>query len=811
MMLERPQMLILLVPLILITIYFLVKGAKKSILISRMIVIALLIIALASPYTIGSQLSKNDTPDITIIEDETGSMELFEKGIGTELYNTLALKTPTNIIRITGDSTPLGDSISQNARGNNQIIIVSDGNSNRGQDLDEALSFAKETGTSVYSVSPTPIKNDLSLYIDGDKTIVQGNEYEFNIVIKQAINLSSKYKIIMKIDDQVVRDRTFEQNTPILTTPVTHTFSNLGAHTITASLEAGDDSNAANNVFTKTVYVVPKPEIQILTHDTHSPLTNILFNLYKPTVTSQLTNLDNKKAVVIDNMEINDLSQQDIQNLVNYTSSGKGVYIIGGENSYNFGSYLNSPLENLLPVHSQSSEWKGGRNVVLVMDVSSSTLNHGTLPEILANAVSIIRNENLKGSNVGVIAFGTKALDISGGLIYTGLSFNVDRLERDIIGIKPDESSTTSLDQGLQIAQNWLQNSNGEIDVIIISDGGIEQRYKETLDTASSIKELGAKMYYIHVKSPAPSQYDKAGNAYAQELMNTVNGTYFPLNTGERANIIFDKIDLPQENETPLNTTFDLIKYNPNHFITSNINLSGNITGYNDVSPKPGAERLVITSSGKPVLTVWRYGLGRVASLSTDNGNQWSSQLYSNNNSKITSSVLNWLIEDPRMEKGAILEANDTWYGTPAELRLTMYDTGTPSIKLDENKDIDLSLIGQNTYEATVDMGNPGIHSISGYPIAVNYPLEYKDVGINPQFENMIENNGGKVYTLQEAKNSVLQDATITAQNKLNREKVDKKIYFILTALLIFLTEIIIRRLKEIKKMKEQKRIFENM
>ena len=104
MMLERPQMLILLVPLILITIYFLVKGAKKSILISRMIVIALLIIALASPYTIGSQLSKNDTPDITIIEDETGSMELFEKGIGTELYNTLALKTPTNIIRITGDN-----------------------------------------------------------------------------------------------------------------------------------------------------------------------------------------------------------------------------------------------------------------------------------------------------------------------------------------------------------------------------------------------------------------------------------------------------------------------------------------------------------------------------------------------------------------------------------------------------------------------------------------------------------------------------------------------------------------------------------
>lgn len=810
MMLQNPQILILLIPLIIGSVYLVIKGAKKNIVLSRMFVITLLIIALASPYTIGSKLNKNDTPDITIISDETGSMELFEKGTATELYNTLATKTLTNIVRMTGDSTPLGDTIMQYARGNNQLILISDGNNNKGEKLDKALNFAKETGTTVYAVKPLPVKNDFSLYIDGEKTVVQGNEYEFNIVVHQAINTSTNYKITMKIDDQLVRDRNFEQNSLVMSTPITHTFTTLGAHTITAAID-NVDGNEKNNVFTKTVYVVPKPEIELVTANSKSPVANILFNLYKTTPNAQIKDLDNKKAVVMDNIKMSDLSQTDIESLTHYINAGKGVYIIGGDSAYNYGGYLNSSLEHLLPVYSQPSQWKGGRNVVLVLDVSSSTLHHGSLSEILANGVAVLRNEGLRGANVGIIAFGTKALDVSGGLVYTGLPFNLERLEKDITNLASDESSTTSLDQGLQIAHQWLQNSKGEMDVIIISDGGIEQRYKETSNVANALSNSKVKLYYVHIKSPAPSQFDKSGNVYAKKLMETVNGTYFPLNTTERVNIVFDKINLPPENETPTDTTFNLLKYNPNHFITTNINLSGNITGYNEVTPKPGAEKLIVTSTGKPILTTWRYGLGRVAALSTDNGNTWAGSLYSGNNSKLTAAVLNWLIEDPRVEKGAVLEAEDTWYGTPAELKLTMYDPGTPTIKLDNSKNIDLSLIGKNTYEASVDVGTVGIHSVSGYPIAVNYPLEYKDVGINPQLETVIKANGGNIYTLQEAKNSVLDDATEKSQNKLNKEIVNQKIYFILAALIIFLAEVIIRRLLEIKEMKEQQKRFENM
>ena len=809
--LEHPAMLWLMLPVLAAGIYLIRKGAKKGLIISRMIVLALLVVALASPYNVVSKVSNTENPDIVLISDETSSMELFETETTTTLYESLSANTPTNIVKLTGDSTSLGDAIVQYARGDNQIVIISDGNSNKGQDLEEALNFAKDTGTTVYSVTPELKTNDVSLYISGDKKVVLDNEYQFDLIVQQAGNSSINCQVEMFVDDKPKMSNypvTLDDNSK--TIPVTHTFESLGAHTITASITvSGEDSHPINNVFYKTVYVVPKPKIQLVTDDTSSPMANVLLNLYDTSLGTELTDLDNKKAVVLDNRNINSLSDSDIQNLEDYVSSGNGLYVVGGDSSYNYGNYLNSSLEGILPVYSKASEWKGGRNVVLVLDVSMSTSAHGTQGVILGNGIAVLRNEYLRDANVGVIAFGTEGLDVSGGLVYMGLPSNVNMLEEKIKTLTPASTSETSLDQGLVIAQEWLSDGEGELDVVIVSDGGIEQRYEEALQVATALNGAGVKLYYVHIKSKAPSQYDKFGNAFAKQLMDEVGGLYFPMQAGERVNLVFDELEQPETNESIDYSAFPLVKYNPTHFITKNVNISANITGYNDVTPKPGADRLLLTSTGQPVLTVWRYGLGRVAALSTDNGNgnanMWSTQMYSGNNSKLTSSTMNWLIGDPQIEEGAVLEADDTWFGTPAQLKLTMYDEGVPTIKLDDSENIDLSLTGKNTYEATTDIGQVGVHYISGYPIAVNYALEYRDVGINPDLATMILSNGGKTYTKREAQALLLQDARENSQ-KLIKETVSQKMYFILAALILFLLEVAIRRLREIKEMKAQEK-----
>jgi len=804
--LENPQMLWMIVPLLITGFYLIKKGAKTGLVESRLIIAVLLIIALSSPYTLVSKTTADETPDIVVISDETASMALFNEGVASRIYEALTAKTPTTLVKVSGDKTSIGDAVVQYSRGDNQIVLVTDGNNNYGKDLEDALKFAKETGTTVYAVQPELETNDLSVEITGDKTVVIDNENEFKVVVSQATEEKISYRLEVYADDTLLRSGTFTQSTRKRTILIPYTFKSLGAHTLSATLTpSGVDKDHINNKFYKSVYAVPKPKIRLVGDDTTSPFAEILFDLYDVSTTDGLSGIDDKKVVVLDNKHINSLSPNDIRTLKEYVTDGHGLVVVGGDRAYDYGDYLDSSFEELMPVLSKPTEWRGGRNVVLVLDVSQSTAAHGTQGDILGNAIHILRNENLKDAYGGVIAFGSEGVDVSGGLVYLGVPSHIDTLEDDISGLTPGATSVTSLDQGLLIAQEWLENEVGELDVIIISDGGIEKSYDDSLNTAAQLHEDSVNLYYVHIKSSAPSQYDPHGVAYAEKLMDEVDGTYFPIESGERANLVFEELEKPPEDEAALLYAFPLIEYNPNHFITRNIEISGNITGFNDVTPKAGADRIIITITGKPVLTTWRYGLGRVASLTTDNGegsgNRWSSQMYSGNNSKLTSSMVNWAIGNPREEEGAVLEGLDTWFGTPVTLTLTMYDEGVvPALTLNDEP-IELSVTGKNTYETTIDPKRIGLHDVSGYPVAVNYALEYLDVGLNEDLPALIKAGGGKTYTEQEARALLLEDARKNSQ-RVVKEPVSWKMYFILAALVLFLLEIIIRRIREIQEVR---------
>jgi len=806
---ESPEMLWLIVPVIIGGIYLFRKSTKKSLIISRMIVVILLVIAFASPYTLDARVSSSENPDIVLISDETASMELFNGETSTNLYEALTAMTPTTLVRLTGEETALGDAIMQYARGDNQIVLVTDGNNNQGAEIEEALEFADDVGTTVYYVEPDLETNDLSAQIVGDKTVIVGNDNQFNILVTQADEETISFSYELYRDDELIRsgDSEINEDERTKTIPVPQiSFSELGEHTLRLVITPSSDSDPINNEFYKSIYAIPKPPIQAVGLETDSPLAYNLFKLYDVDTSDDFSDLDGTKAIVLDNVHANSLSAGDVEDLKEYLREGRGIVVVGGERSYNFGNYLDSDIEQILPVISEPTDYSGGRNVVLVLDVSQSTAAHGTLGDILGNAVYIIENENLRDAYLGVIAFGSEGLDVSNGLVYLGSASNVESLRNSVETLSPTTTSETSLNEGLLIAEEWLQNEVGELDIIIISDGGIEQSYDESLEIANNIQGNGVNMYYVHIQSSAPSQYDNTGTPYAEKLMNEIGGVYFHVAQGERANIVFDDLQEPTDtdNETQI-SSYPLIELNTKHFITRDVDLEGNITGFNDVTPKAGADRLVITSTGKPVLTTWRYSLGRVAALTTDNGEggetRWATQLYSGNNSKLISSTMSWAVGNPREETGAVVEAPDGWFGTPVEIELTMYDEGIPILKLD-GEDVPISLTGDNVYEASVEPGTIGMHDLSGYPIAINYGLEYRDVGLNEDLPVLIKQYGGQIYEDgQDARANLLVDARENSQT-LVRESISQKIWFLLAALVIFLGEVILRRIREIQEMK---------
>jgi uncharacterized membrane protein len=812
--LESPEMLLLAIPII-IAGFYLLRKTKTKLVEWRVLVSLILVLALASPYTTVTQTTSEEDPSLVLIQDQTASMGIFPEGTGADLYESLTAKTPTALVQLTGEKTTLGDAVTQYSGLGNQIVLVSDGNSNSGKDLTEALEFAKDTNTTVYLVQPEVETNDLSVEILGDKKVVVDNQNEFEIVVRQASEKSVSYFLEVFVDGQISQSRQFTQDGRNNTIPINQEFTTLGAHNISVKISdiSGGDLKEINNEFFKSLYVIPKPKVTLVTNETGSPLAKVLSNLYEVSVANGYPGADNitdSKLLVLDDQFITSFSEAQIKEIKNYVSNGGGLIVVGGDRAYNYGEYLNSSLEEVLPVISKPSEFKGGRNLVLILDVSPSTVAHKTQGDILSNGVKILENDNLKDANVAVIAFGNAAYDVSGGFLYLGLPQNLAILKEKVSKLTPTNETETSLDQGLGIAKQMLEGEDGELDAIVISDGGIEESYDQSVQVAKELKDMGVNLYFIHIRSSAPSQADKSRNYYAEMLMKELGleSNYQHIDMGKRANIVFEETDEsteePEEEEIEDTGKYPLLEYSPDHFITKGVNLTNaSITGYNQVTPKAGAERLVITVTGQPVLTTWRFGLGRVAAFTTDNGEGggtlWASSLYDVSNSKLISGTANWAIANPEAEEGAVVDAPDTWLGTPSDLTLIMYDEGIPKLKLN-GAQLDLALTGRNTYETSVNPVNIGIHDISGYPLAVNYALEYLEVGNNKDIEPLIVATGGKIYTEKEARASLLKDARQNSQKEAN-EPVSLKMYVLIAALVIYLAEVIARRIKEMRRL----------
>ncbi|MDK2937897.1 MAG: hypothetical protein PWQ51_61 [Methanolobus sp.] len=830
---ENPGIFWLILPVLIAGLYLLKKGTKKGLIISRIIVAILLITALASPFILVASVTSDDNPNIVIISDETDSMEIFSNESATELYEALTAKTPTSLVRLTGDSTALGDAIVQYSTGDNQIVLVSDGNSNTGEDVETALQFAQEMGTTVYYVQPEVEYNDISVEIEGDKTVVRNNENQFNIIVTQALEQEIRYTYELYSDDTLISSRTITQTERTKTIPITQvTFRTLGAHTLRAEIiPSSFDYDPINNEFYKAIYAIPKPKIRTIGLDVNSPLADILLNLYDVSRTGELANIDSRKAIVVDNTHANTFSESEVEELKSFLNDGKGIVVVGGDSSYNFGDYLNSSFEEILPIRSEPTDWTGGRSIVLVLDLSGSfgggeniavndsksSLNTRRIDEVLSMANSIVNNEDLRDSDLSVVAFTDTVNEISDGFVTLSNENDREELVDTISTLEAQLTDKSHLEEALSFAEDELNQKGGQSLVIIISDGGLgydPEIYSDSVEISSRMHDNGVDFIFVHVYSTQKYQKDSNGDYYAELFISAIGqdtGYYHTEEDTYTVDIDFGTADEdePDFEEETDSGDFPLIELNSKHFITKNIDIEGSVTGYNDVTPKAGADRLIITSTGKPILTTWRYGLGRVAAITTDNGlggdNMWSTELYSGNNSKLISSTVNWAIGNPVEESGAVVDAPDTWYGTPVTIELTMYDEGIPTLKLD-GESLDLSLTGTNVYEAVIEPEPIGMHYLSGYPVAVNYALEYRNMGLNEGMPALITANGGSIYTsVTEARSGIFDEAQENSE-KLVKESVSQKYYFLIAALILFLGEVIIRRMKEIKEMKQQEK-----
>jgi hypothetical protein len=562
---EHPLILILLIPAILAGVYFFKKsvGKKQKVLISSRAVIAIiLIIALANPIAFMSVTRTDMNPNLVIISDETESMRFFAPGAGQELYQFFSDRFHVQFDVLAGNTTALGEKIAQHADGRNQILMVTDGNSNLGLSLEEAIDIAIMTNTTVSAVVPALIRNDLSVELTGDKTIIYGNVHEFGFTVRQAAETQRvTYNVVIRQNGQVIHNETLtmEEGERERTALFQTRFMRLGAHVLEATLTSTADTDPINNVFTKSIYAIERPNVILVSSERNAPLAQVLGSLYNVTVVESLSvfgpnlgrALSTTKVVVMDNVLIDNITESDVAHLSEFVSEGGGLFVVGGRTSFDLPvghSYLGSSFERLLPVISIPSDWEGMQDVFIFIDVSDSTsaydsLNQGPIfANMKATAVNIIENEFFRDANITYFTIGDQDREWGGEFFFMGNPRERAALIHEIENLRGWDRQT-NLIHTFNKALPVMEERAGQPLIIIISDGMWVSRgvtYSQLLRTFNQAYQFNATIVTINIynhrtTSLRENQFrDASGNIFAQTLMRDYrgHGIYIESNQG---------------------------------------------------------------------------------------------------------------------------------------------------------------------------------------------------------------------------------------------------------------------------------------
>ncbi|MCH8003938.1 MAG: VWA domain-containing protein [Nanoarchaeota archaeon] len=737
----------------------------------RSIIFALLLIAIASPFLLETKTVKGN-PRITILVDNSTSLNMFEAGLERELANKLKGKIPAAVRTITvGDKSAIGNGILNNIERDENVLVITDGNNNDGKLLGDVMLLAASLNATVSTLDMEPIESDVSVEILGVSEAIRDTEEDF-IVNVNNVGKNIPYTLEVRFDDDIVIAKSNDKSDSFT---VNKKLSE-GYHKITAELlnVGSNDYFSQNNQYYKTIKVVPRPRV-LFVSEKSSPLKADLEKIYDLTTLSSIPDdLSSYLAVILNDIPANKFLPH-MDSLSDYVSDGNGIFVIGGQSSYDRGAYKGSLIETLLPVKVGAGEEaeKSDVHIVIVIDISHGTAEYVDIEK--AQAVSIIDSLDDK-NNVGVIAFHTvpyKVADIKP--LKEHKKELIDKVSRLIF----DGQSFFNL--GIDAGNKMLRSQSGGRNIILITDG--KTTYNKLMaDTKESARQAASRGIKVYVAGVG----DRRNDDFLTSVALRGEGIYFPVDASNKLNIIFGEPEDKDDTEF-LNK---LILLDTTHFITFNQSLDAIVSGYNYVIPKPSARMLVTTNKNIPIMVAWRFGLGRVVSLATDDGSKWGGEFLIKKNSKVLTKAINWVIGDLARKKNFDVSIKDTTLDRPMFVNVI-------SNSLPQHEKLNFIKSDVNFYNAKFNPTRTGFYNFLGADVAVNYKKEFRNLGVNEEFIKLVEQTGGKVFD----RNDILGIIEFVKE-KSKRIKVNTTAFkwpFLIIALILFLGEIGLRRLWENK------------
>ncbi|OYT25859.1 MAG: hypothetical protein B6U97_04855, partial [Candidatus Altiarchaeales archaeon ex4484_96] len=796
------------------------------------IIITLLITTLASPHLIHLTQKYTDQTTITLLEDQSDSMLIFPQtnltgqlkiDLETRIQDKTGLSDMVNHIRFSdGNKTELGNILFNQIKKENQnklIILYTDGNNNAGTRAVDAARVLGIENITVYAIQPTTSTQDIRISsLVGERKTPINSEYALTAQIDKNTDKPIEYELIFRVDNELVKKVSVYQTQPHKEVNLKLNFPKAGLYKLEAVIKAGTgDYYAPNNLYRKMVEVAERPSILLLSEDISSPLKTVLqknYELIASTQSDEILKYSGEYELII----LDDIPYRKIMDVTDilhdYVIDGNGLIVVGGDESFEHGEYENSNLETLLPVLSteEPEQKRQPIAVIFCLDISASLGSKGErgyetyLDEGKAIAINLLRQLNPEDS-VAVLAFNIPVWAWPRDNPVQ-IGSNKPIIEDHIAELKITEGGT-SFTPVLIKAQEMLAGYDSGKYVVFISDGYPtgEERYDEGNMIMTQIRSMAQKDIKIYTISIGDRVQAKEGKPLMQQMASEGNGLYFWMEEDDRLQAVF------KEEERKDRDFYHIGVFDQYHFITRNLAYYvTSINEYNGVTAKSIAQKLIITEDKAPILTAWRYGIGRVAALTTDNGRKWSLNLYTESDGQLISALTNWAIGNLEKNKKIQITTTDghLWQTMP----ITIRSENTPQLTItqkNQQKQPSLKQTNTNEYQTQIKPQQQGFITLraeaSGYydidGIAVNYPIEYNQLGANTETLTQItQSTNGKIYNISQI-NQLIEDALEYAHKttqQQTKEKTNIIPHLLLITLAIYFLDTILRRINEIIK-----------
>ena len=474
-----------------------------------------------------------------------------------------------------------------------------------------------------------------------------------------------------------------------------------GFHTYSAAVDAppGSDTRRENNRYSAFSLVLGKPHMLVV--EGHEGEAGALQAALAPGVQADvvppysmptdLSALAGYDGIILVNVPASSLTKTTMDNLqIVVRDLGKGLVVVGGDESYAAGGYFRTPLEAMLPVdlHLPSKLNIPSVGMVLVIDRSGSmqmahTGSTGVAKiELAKEAASQAVSQLSDRDYAGVITFDSGAdwvvplqplgdpasfkskigsVSAGGGTnIYAGLSPAVDAL----ITSKAKSKHIVLLTDG--------DSEGGDYDGLLrkMADNNI------TLSTVAVGIDANAElMKYLAQQGKGNYYYTEDGNALPQIFAHESH-------IASRSYLIEHSFEPARTSPSP---------------ILEGIGGLPDLQGYVGTSPRPGGQIALVSDAGDPILAQWQYGLGRVVAWTSDAKGQWASQWVAwSDFARFWSQALRWATAT---ESGGALQPQFTVEGGVAHLTV---DATSPDGQYLNNLQTSAVIVAPDSVTSTV-------------------------------------------------------------------------------------------------------------